>query len=1030
MRARDIEIFKRIESEYKLSVKEKRKVIALLARGKGYSDIIEELHKSKKEISKEPRLCFIMENFASIYSGGRYLSYMIALAFREIGFNVTLYTNVSPDKIPYINDFKDYKQIEIKYVADLYGLSFGKDEYDIYVGAPTDGCVIAHREAMKNGKRFITFLFDVPPFMKKYSEYLVKSWVNNPVWSKVSKTLKDAELIITFSSELVPYIIEFGAPHEKIKVFTPPINSRVADIVEFKEKKNQIFSINRFVLNKHWDHLFKAVSMMENKPRIAVMSKGYEERIKRIAFKYGVGNLVDIFYETSDENKFRIMKESKLLINPSSYEGISMSMLEGLRCHTPVIMYDFPVMRSIVGENGVVYADYLDVNSLKEKIELLLNDKELYDRKVEEARTISLLFSFDNFVQQLEEYFLSSNLNVLIYNLGYDMFSGGVYYIDLLGVAIAMAGNNVTIITDKENKSESGINHYRLKRVVSPDYVPPECNYHVVISIHGAHMYKALEYAKSKNALFIPVVFEIPNWVRAYGFSGSTWSEANESARAYLKDILPKADRILTIGHECKKYLNEWIPETKDIPTYTIPAIVNDRYIPSSISEGNYICFIGRNGANKRIEDLIDAVALLGDIKKEIIIKYITPVPEPLVKKYAVSKNVNVEIYVNVSEEEKYEIIKQCSCLVSTATFDAGVPLPIIEAMLCKKPVIAFDIPNIRYSLGDSIEYVKSGDINELSQKIKMFFTDKEFREKLMKRANNEIAMKYTLSEISKSNVLNELIQPVKIGVNLGVLNEEKFIEACIRQYAEIPFITKIVITEAADRLFPKASKDGLSVDKTASIIKELLKEYPDKLIFEQIGWVDGKSVYQNRGIELLEEYDLQWMLKADCDEFYTKRSLFRLRNYIIENKDITAIRYSITTFWLKPYLNTTGSQWDAKLPRLCKFYKGMRFKEHNMFPVWNNQYVDKIGRVLYPDDIEFFSYETLKDYEDIIKKLEYYKKRDKNLPVTDTITDWKEGKPTQYTHGGGIVHRYYGIHPLILQNMLKEGRLCLEVRK
>ena len=126
------------------------------------------------------KVAFIMENF-SFYSGGRYLSYMIAIAFQEIGFDVTLYTDKKPSEIPYIHndDFNDYKKPRIEYTPDLDKLSFSRQSYDLYVGAPTDGCVVAHREAIKNNKPYIAFLFDVPPFMKKYSKDLecILSWV-------------------------------------------------------------------------------------------------------------------------------------------------------------------------------------------------------------------------------------------------------------------------------------------------------------------------------------------------------------------------------------------------------------------------------------------------------------------------------------------------------------------------------------------------------------------------------------------------------------------------------------------------------------------------------------------------------------------------------------------------------------------------------------------------------------------------------------------------------------------------------------
>lgn len=349
------------------------------------------------------KVAFIMENF-SFYSGGRYLSYMIALAFQEIGFDVTLYTDRKPSEIPYINndDFKDYKKPGIECVTDLSKLNFSKQSYDMYIGAPTDGCLVAHREAMKNKKPYITFLFDVPPFMKKYSGDLDRGWVNHTVWDKVSETLKDADLIFTFSKTLIPYIQEFGKLESirKIKVFHPPTNSRVCAKAGARDKKRQVLMINRFVKNKHWDHLFEAISMIDNPPNLIAMTRS-ENEIKELALKHEVA--VNCIIYADDLTKFKLIKESAVIVNPSSYEGLSMSTAEAITCNTPCVVYEFPIMRDIFGEMGISYAKYLDPMSLKNKIELLINNKEIQAAKTAEARSVEHLFTFDNFSEELFE---------------------------------------------------------------------------------------------------------------------------------------------------------------------------------------------------------------------------------------------------------------------------------------------------------------------------------------------------------------------------------------------------------------------------------------------------------------------------------------------------------------------------------------------------------------------------------------------------------------------------------------------------
>jgi|GEM_PF-3375693 glycosyltransferase involved in cell wall biosynthesis len=352
------------------------------------------------------KVAFIMENF-NFYSGGRYLSFMIAIAFQEIGFDVTLFTDKIPSEIPYINndDFKEYKKPRIEYVPDLNLLSL--KGYDMYVGAPTDGCVIAHREAIKNKKPYIAFLFDVPPFMKKYSD-LDKGWVNHPIWENVSQTLKDADLIFTFAKLLIPYIREFGKLESinKIKVFHPPINSRVCEKSPGGAKKRQIFMANRFAPNKHWDHLFEAVSKIKNPPRIIAITS-QQRAVNELAMVYNIPHLVDYNVSCSDSIKFKLIKESLAVINPSSYEGLSMSASEATVSNTPCILYEFPIMTDIFGEKGMIYAKYLDPEDLKGKIELILENEHIRAAKEAEAMSVGHLFTFDNFTEELfEELFI------------------------------------------------------------------------------------------------------------------------------------------------------------------------------------------------------------------------------------------------------------------------------------------------------------------------------------------------------------------------------------------------------------------------------------------------------------------------------------------------------------------------------------------------------------------------------------------------------------------------------------------------
>ena len=99
---------------------------------------------------------------------------------------------------------------------------------------------------------------------------------------------------------------------------------------------------------------------------------------------------------------------------------------------------------------------------------------------------------------------------------------------------------------------------------------------------------------------------------------------------------------------------------------------------------------------------------------------------------------------------------------------------------------------------------------------------------------------------------------------------------------------------------------------------------------------------------------------------------------------------------------------------------KNLRWKNHGA-PVVNSK-----GELITVTDgsmvvagVHVYHYGYLKDINRVQEKLEYYKKRDKNLKVVDTFTNWQLGQPTQPTHGGGTAIEFLGEHPIETEGII-----------
>jgi hypothetical protein len=251
------------------------------------------------------------------------------------------------------------------------------------------------------------------------------------------------------------------------------------------------------------------------------------------------------------------------------------------------------------------------------------------------------------------------------------------------------------------------------------------------------------------------------------------------------------------------------------------------------------------------------------------------------------------------------------------------------------------------------------------------------------------------------------------------LLNEQRYIFDNLIQHYE--FCDQWILVEGACLGYPerKVSKGGLSLDKTA----DLIKCFPDprgKIIYIQYGWTkksgeDAKSELRNKYLELSNSGTL---VVIDADEFYTKEDLIKGVNQL-KDKEIYAVTLPQVHYWKNIGKFITGAYYDISHTRIYRNLRGMKYIRNHNFPELSGKFLTEMGHFKFKRTLETMTNGKVtykepkchhmgfaKDEDDMKDKSEYYVNRgemqtrslttqsraawfDDNLPDKCQVREW-----------------------------------------
>lgn len=199
--------------------------------------------------------------------------------------------------------------------------------------------------------------------------------------------VKRADKIITVSkssmSEIEKYYPESIG---KIEVVSLGVEDKFRRLKNIKKKK-QILYVGSMNERKNFLGVLKAFELLEKKDYKLVMVGNFSEIFNLDEKSLEVLDLskknpnIEFKNYVSNDDLVQIYNESELFILPSFYEGFGLPVLESMACGTAVICSNTTSLPE-VGGDAVVYCNPYDINDIKEKIELVLDDKELQNKVI------------------------------------------------------------------------------------------------------------------------------------------------------------------------------------------------------------------------------------------------------------------------------------------------------------------------------------------------------------------------------------------------------------------------------------------------------------------------------------------------------------------------------------------------------------------------------------------------------------------------------------------------------------------------
>lgn len=166
------------------------------------------------------------------------------------------------------------------------------------------------------------------------------------------------------------YILRFGYDESRLVYLPSAVDVTLAEKIPTPPKQYDVVWAGRVHPQKGLDDLFATLKWLKEKfPdfRAVIIGKNKDELEPR-ARELGLSDCVAFAGLVSEEEKFRLMKASRVFLMPSHYESWGIVVGEALISGTPVVAYQLQCYPAVFGD-FVRYVKCFDVDAFKNAVE-------------------------------------------------------------------------------------------------------------------------------------------------------------------------------------------------------------------------------------------------------------------------------------------------------------------------------------------------------------------------------------------------------------------------------------------------------------------------------------------------------------------------------------------------------------------------------------------------------------------------------------------------------------------------------------
>ncbi|MDR2834557.1 MAG: glycosyltransferase [Streptococcaceae bacterium] len=176
-------------------------------------------------------------------------------------------------------------------------------------------------------------------------------------------------------------------------------------VPEYEGNYKLICMVGRFSEQKDQLTLIRSMLHLDNNVHLLLVGEG-EKKDSSVLLVQKLNLESRVHFLGFREDVNRIIKTSDIVVLSSIWEGFGLAALEGMACRKPTIGTRVEGLMEVIGEQEMLF-EVGNSQELADKIRILLNDEELYEKFAVIAEKNSEKYDINSFVQNSLDLYLS-----------------------------------------------------------------------------------------------------------------------------------------------------------------------------------------------------------------------------------------------------------------------------------------------------------------------------------------------------------------------------------------------------------------------------------------------------------------------------------------------------------------------------------------------------------------------------------------------------------------------------------------------